>query len=153
LDPVSTGCCDRIHPTPCLDGVVHPARYVRRDGETRISSDARSDDFVSGATATLVQRPMKAVEGSDLTDGRDSVAEPQFVYVFGRWYGACESVLSNRDMRMGIDEARQHIHAAGIDLIVSLLGTALLPYRDFGIAHARDPDDAILLDHDVDRAH
>ena len=94
---------------------------------------------------------MQAVECADFTDRRDAVAEPQLVDVFGRRHVADDALIGVGEVGVRVDEARQHIHAGRIDLVVAFLGTALFLDWDLRIPDAGDPDDSILLDHDVDR--
>ena len=57
-----TGGGDRINPTPGLLGRADSARCIHLDREPRVSGDARRDDLVRRAAATLVERPAQPIE-------------------------------------------------------------------------------------------
>ena len=55
-------------------------------------------------------------------------------------------------MHVEVDEAREDVEAGAIDLVRGFGGAAAVGDGDVGVADAADVGDAVVFDHDVDRA-
>jgi hypothetical protein len=148
---ISARSSDRVYPAPGLFRSADAARCVHLDRKTRIGGNARGDDLVGCAPATLAESPAKPIEGAGLAHGRDAMPEPELVHVFRRRDFADLALPRIGYVRMCINESRQHVHACRIDFVVSLFRPVALVNGHFGIPDTDDTGNLVILDHDIDR--
>src|SRR5215831_2918799 len=113
-----------------------------------IDEDARRDDLILRAAFALAERPIDAVARAWIADCSHAVRHPQLVYVFGR-----RPLREAADVRMAIDEARQHVHPCGVDLLHAFVRAVRFFDGYLGKAHAPDLFDPVVFDYDVDGAY
>ena len=113
-----------------------------------VDEDARRDYLILRAALALADRPINAVARAGIANRRHAVGHPQLVDVFGG-----RPLREAADVRVAIDEARQHVHPVGVDLLHALGRAVRLFDGDFGKAHALDFFDPVVFDDDVNGAH
>src|SRR5262249_24455604 len=89
-----------------------------------------------------------AVARAWIADRSHAVRHPQLVDVLG----GCP-LREAADVRVAIDEARQHVHPCGVDLLYAFDRAARFLDRYLWKAHAPDLFDPVVLDDDVAGAH
>src|SRR6266508_67272 len=113
-----------------------------------VGEDARRDYLILRAALALAERPIDAVARAGIADRSHAVRHPQLVDVFGG-----RPLREAADVRVAIDEARQHVHPGGVDLLHAFVRAARFFDGHLGKAHALDLFDPVVFDDDVDRAH
>src|SRR5215813_5355758 len=113
-----------------------------------VDEDARRDYLIPRAALALAERPIDAVARAGIADGSHAVRHPQLVDVFGG-----RPLREAADVRVAIDEARQHVHPGGVDLLHAFVRAVRFFDGYLGIAHALDLFDPVVFDDDVDGAY
>ncbi len=134
-------CAHSTHARACsgVCGVPLP----QAGAGTLIVENPRRDDLVLRAAFLLFDR-QRVLGERHAAHRRHAVRQPQLVRVLRVGVLRCAA-----GVHVQVDEARQHVHPAGVDLVVRSR-RPVGPHRRSGRAGVADGGDAVVFDDDVD---